>query len=322
VTPSNERDRIQAAKTFAEDRGLSASAIVSLKNANARDTLHLQAATQYKGLSQTAVGYLITFAVDAKKVREVIMLSANAKVGAIKNMRRWPILCAVLAIILLVAPTLWALPFTQARIIIEVNATAGDAGIQIFVDAEGWKRLEVFDPNGQKIFDVTGSGSVGMQGVTELFFESAEPSFDEQSLDELFARFPQGNYDFKGTTVDGQTLNGKATLKHNIPAGPEIVSPGEGEVLNANEPVVIDWQPVTSPFPGTVLPVNIVAYQVIVERVKPQPLRVFSVNLQATTTQVTVSPEFLQSNADYNVEVLAIDASGNQTISESSFKTR
>jgi hypothetical protein len=252
------------------------------------------------------------------------MLSANAKkesVRAITNVPRWVVLLAVLAILLFTAPSLWALSFTQTRIIIETNATAGDAGIQISVDAEGWKRLEVFDPNGQLIFDVSGSGGVRRQGVTELFFESAEPSFDEQSLDELFARFPEGDYSFRGTTVEGEKLKGKATLKHNIPAGPNIVSPSANSVLNATQPVVIDWNPVSAPFPGTSLAVNVVAYQVIVERVKPEPLRAFSVTVGSTITQVTVSPEFLQQNADYIFEVLAIEASGNQTISEGSFKT-
>jgi len=62
--------------------------------------------------------------------------------------------------------------------------------------------------------------------------------------------------------------------------------------------------------------------QVIVERVKPQPLRVFSVNLSSAITNVTVSPEFIQGNAEYAFEVLAIEASGNQTISEGTFKTQ
>jgi hypothetical protein len=56
-----------------------------------------------------------------------------------------------------------------------------------------------------------------------------------------------------------------------------------------------------------------VGYQVVVERVKPKPLRVFSVNLPSTVTQVTVSPEFIETNAEYTFEVLAIEASGNQT---------
>jgi hypothetical protein len=93
-------------------------------------------------------------------------------------------------------------------------------------------------------------------------------------------------------------------------------------VLSPTAPIAIDWEPVANPFPGTASAVNIVGYQVIVEQVKPQPLRVFSVNLQPTVTEVTVSPEFLQPNAEYIVEVLAIEASGNQTISEGEFKTQ
>lgn len=253
------------------------------------------------------------------------MFSAKVReksIGMTRHMHMLPLFLVAVLTLLVTAPKLWAIPFSQTKIIIETNATAGDAGIQIFLDATGWKRLEIFDPNGQKIFDVRASGSVGMTGITELFFESAEPSFEDLPLDQLLARFPQGNYTFKGTTVDGKTLNGNATLKHNIPAGPEIVFPAEGAApLNPNNPVVIDWDPVTDPFPDTDLAVKIVAYQVIVERVKPTPLRVFSVEVPAAVTKVTVSPEFLQANAEYIFEVLAIEASGNQTISEGAFTT-
>jgi hypothetical protein len=224
------------------------------------------------------------------------------RIGMMGHVRIWLLFFVVMVTLLVTAPKLWAIPFSQTRIIIEVNATAGDAGIQIFVDAAGWQRLEVFDPNGEKIFDVRGSGSVGNQGVSLGSRRAITPS-----------RVP---------TVDGQTLNGKAPLKHNIPAGPEIVFPVEDAVLSPTAPIAIDWEPVANPFPGTASAVNIVGYQVIVEQVKPQPLRVFSVNLQPTVTEVTVSPEFLQPNAEYIVEVLAIEASGNQTISEGEFKTQ
>jgi hypothetical protein len=239
-------------------------------------------------------------------------------------MRRTRILSVgmlALVTLLVTASNLWAIPFSDRKIIIEVNATAGDGGIQIFVDAEGWNRLQIADPNRTVIFEVTGSGSVGVTGVTELFFESAEPSFEDLPLDQLLARFPAGNYTFSGTTVDGRQLSGKATLKHNIPAGPIVVSPEEGESVDPQSPVVIDWEPVTEPFPGTDLPVTITGYQVIVERVRPAPLLVFSVFLPATVTSVTVPPEFLEAGADYIFEVLAIEASGNQTITESSFET-
>lgn len=242
--------------------------------------------------------------------------------GMTRRMHMMAVFLVAVVTVLLTAPKLWAIPFSKTKIIIEVNATAGDAGIQVSVDAPGWMRLEVFDPNGQKIFEGSGSGSVGMQGVTELFFESAEPSFDELPLDELFFRFPKGMYTFVGITGDGRTLSGKATLTHNIPDGPVIGAPQEGAVVDPTLPAVISWEPVKDPFPGTESTVKTVGYQVIVERVKPQPLRVFSVDLPATATQVTVSSEFIQANAEYNVEVLAIEAGGNQTISERRFKTR
>lgn len=212
--------------------------------------------------------------------------------------------------------------FSRTGIIIEVNGSAGDAGIQISVDAPGWTRLEIFDPNGQKVFEGIADGSVEVQGVSEFFFESSEPPFDEVPLADFLLRFPAGMYTFAGTTGEGQALSGKATLSHSIPDTPVITSPAEGAVLDPAAPVVVAWEPVDDPFPGTDLAVNIVSYQVIVERVKPQPVRVFSVFLPGTATQVTVSPEFMQARAEYNIEVLAIDAGGNQTIAEHMFKTK
>jgi hypothetical protein len=151
--------------------------------------------------------------------------------------------------------------------------------------------------------------------------ESAEPSFQDLPLNELLARFPEGPYTFKGKTVDGKNLSGKATLKHNIPAGPNVIFPGNGATLSPKSSVVVDWDPVTTPFPGTTLPVTIAGYRVIVERVNPLPQIAFSVSLPATVTKVTVPSEFIQANAAYKFEVLAIEASGNQTITEGSFTT-
>jgi len=214
--------------------------------------------------------------------------------------------------------------FSDARIRFELNASAGDGGIQINVDATGWNRLEVFDPSGQKIFDVFGSHSVGATGVTELFFESAEPSFEDLPLDQLLIRFPAGTYSFEGVTADGaRRLAGSATLSHRLPAGPRIVAPSEGSTLSASAPLVIDWDPVTQRFPGSTLPVTIAGYEVIVEQDKPQPAlpRSFDITLPASVTRVTVPPQFLRTNTDYKFEILAIEQGGNQTISEGSFKT-
>ena len=67
--------------------------------------------------------------------------------------------------------------------------------------------------------------------------------------------------------------------------------------------------------------VEIVGFHVVVDRVDPAPLVVFTADLAADTTAVTVPPEFLQPGASYTFEVLQIDVSGNQTIAESEFET-
>jgi hypothetical protein len=48
----------------------------------------------------------------------------------------------------------------------------------------------------------------------------------------------------------------------------------------------------------------------------------FSVYLPATTTSVTVPKEIMISNSTYEFEVLAIEESGNQTLSSGFFSTK
>lgn len=211
------------------------------------------------------------------------------------------------------------IPFSATKILIEVNATDGDSGLQLFLDGVGWERVGVFDPHGEKIFRVRGKGSVGLQGVTELFFESAEPSFDDLPLDEFLERFPEGQYTFVGRSVDGDRLVSTAELTHNLPAGPVLISPEEDAVVATNA-VIIMWEKVTSQFTGDPLEGEIVGYQVLVEQEEPV-LRVFSADVTADVTMVTVPPEFMLPGVEYKYEVLAIEESGNQTLSERAFST-
>lgn len=211
------------------------------------------------------------------------------------------------------APPLAAAPPT-AKIIAELNATDEDVGLQIFFDGTGWVRLEVFDPDGFRIVDTSAGGGVQMQGITEFFFESAEPSLDELPLEDFLARFPEGLYTFAAVTVDGKIIRTKARFTHAIPDGPVLLSPQEdGEVDPDN--TVVEWEPVADP-PGS----KIVGYQVIVVREKPS-LRVFSADVSPETTSIHVAAAFMEPNTDYKFEVLAIETSGNQTLSEETFKT-
>jgi hypothetical protein len=215
------------------------------------------------------------------------------------------------------------IPFDVARMIIEFNSSAnegiGDVGVQVSLDGDSWNSLTMTDPRGKKILDIAARKSLGKQGLTELFFESSEPSLDEVPLEDFLERFPEGEYEFEGRTIEGERIQGTAAFTHVIPAGPVIVSPEEGDIVDPTQ-IIIEWEPVTTKIAGSG-PLVVVAYQVIVEG--GDPSRAFDVTVAAKPTNmtVTVPPEFLEPGTEYAFEILAIEAGGNQTITEGSFST-
>ena len=89
--------------------------------------------------------------------------------------------------------------------------------------------------------------------------------------------------------------------------------------------VVASWKPVSMTITGE--PVTIIAYQLIIERdVEPHRHMIgklgLSLYLPRTVTSIAVPDGFLQPHTAYKWEVLAIEQSGNQTLSSGSFRTR
>jgi hypothetical protein len=202
----------------------------------------------------------------------------------------------------------------DATVIVELNATDGDAGLQVFLDGEPWRAMKVSAPNGQTILDLQTRGRLRGYGLTELFSESSEPSFNVFPLAKFKALFPPGRYTFAGTTVKGKRVTGVARLSHAIPDGPKITSPASGARIDRSE-VVARWNAVRSP-----RKIVIKGYRAIVTR--EDPLRVFSADLPATATSVTIPSEFLEPGTEYKLEVQAIARSGNQTLTEVAFRVR
>lgn len=226
------------------------------------------------------------------------------------------------------APKGWADPpfvrLAEAEITIELNFTDGDAGIQIFLDGEGWDSMQVFDPDEDLILDFSAEGSVGMQGITELFFESAEPSFDEQPLDEFLGLFPEGTYSFVGTTTEEVDLTGTAELTHDLPCAPTNIS-GQEEEGN----FIISWDAVENKLDNGSVPVvcggdpiTIVRYVGVItfEAQGNHPSFETTFEVPPEVTRMTVPPEFLEGieglPGHLKVEVKAIEESGNGTIAE------
>ena len=122
-------------------------------------------------------------------------------IGMMRYMRMLPVFLVVVAALVLgvTAPEAWAKPFSDAKIIFEVNATDRDAGIQVFLDGEPWKNVKIFNPNKVQIAEFQGKGNLEGFGLTELFSESNEPPFEDFPLQDVLDLFPEGKYEFKGT---------------------------------------------------------------------------------------------------------------------------
>ena len=215
----------------------------------------------------------------------------------------------------------------QAKVIIEHNATDNDTGFQAFVDADGWEKLEIIGPKGL-VAEFTGRDAVGELGMTELFFESHEPENAKMPIAELLAKMPAGDYQFRGTAskLGGQSgvMIGKAALTHVIPAGVKLIEPVE----DASVPVAdlkMRWEGSGKALDGSAI--KLISYQLIVEKEEEPHVnmigkRGLSMYLPASVTEMTVSAAVLEPGTAYKWEVLAIEESGNQTLTEGTFKTQ
>ena len=218
-------------------------------------------------------------------------------------------------------------PLKDAKLNIEHNATDKDTGFQGFVDSEGWQRLDVRGPDGD-VLGFEGRGSLANLGLTELFFETVEPANADVPIDEMLAKLPEGNYTIEGPGIENGTSTGQtsgtAWLTHDIPKGPKLVSPADDATVPVNG-VVARWKPVSETITGD--PVKVIAYQLIIEKdVEPHRHMIgkfgLSMYLPRSTTHIEVPDGFLQHDTTYNWEVLAIERSGNQTLSSGAFETR
>lgn len=236
------------------------------------------------------------------------------------------------------------IPFDVAEVFFELNNTDGDLGIHALVDGEPWKRLRIEDTNEQRILAVGVRSRLRRQGLTELFFESAEPTFDDLPPEVFFRRFPEGIYEMEGVTLEGDELESETEVTHAMPAPPAPTVNGIPAALQCDDeedgydaPVieaddyVIAWDPVTKTHPWLGHPQDadglvIVNYQVVVEAEVETPdgdefEAIFSVILPPDVTEMTIPEEFMDQSDTFKYEVLAREESWNQTAIESCFLT-
>lgn len=168
--------------------------------------------------------------------------------------------------------------------------------------------------------------------MTELFFESAEPSFDELLPEEFFRRFPAGEYEVEGRTTDGIELESEVEVSHIMPAPAEVTVNYMPAAENCDvdklpvvddDDVILRWDSVkvSHPYIGVEGPVTIHNYEVVVE-IDGTSWKTSTI-LPPEVTTFEIPEEILelsdQNDGEVKFEVLARAKNYNQTAIESCF---
>jgi hypothetical protein len=218
-----------------------------------------------------------------------------------------------------------AQPFAVAELFLELNDTDGDLGIHSAIDGGTWTSLDVKGPL-HSLLSIVSNGRLRSQGLTQLAFESAEPTFEELDPQQFFRRFPEGTYEISARAGE-DNFRSKVRLSHVMAAPPiatvSDLAAADGcdealpEVLS---PVLIEWNPVTTSHPmvGKAGPVTISRYQFFVQQGDTK----LSVDLAPTVTEFEIPRSITDAGGEFKFEIIARTSTGNNTAMESCFRVR
>jgi hypothetical protein len=216
-----------------------------------------------------------------------------------------------------------SVPLPETKLFIEHNSTDEDTGVHGLFDGIDWTKLCVFDPRGRLLLEVEPERQLRKQAMSGFFFESAEPPNDEVPIETILRRFPEGLYAVRGRAADGRRLTGAALFTHIIPVGPIVTFPNEGDVVPASD-LTVTWEHVTRALDGG--PITRTGYEVIVTKDVPDDPHGFSrptfdVHVPPNVTSLSIPLQFLEPHSRYELEVLVLEVSGNQTLTSLFFET-
>lgn len=216
-------------------------------------------------------------------------------------------------------------PFAEAQVLLQLNDTDGDLGFHARIDGEPWKRVIIESPKEKILFDVRLRRALRRQGLTELAFESAEPTFDELDPEVFFRRFPEGDYEIEGKGFGGARYESTSMLSHLIPAAPDNLSVSgvpapddcDDVIPLVSAPIVISWDEVDSNHDelGRAGDIEVDSYEVAIEAETVD----YTINVEADVTDVTLAAGAIPSGEEVKYQVLVREAEGNESSAESCF---
>lgn len=248
----------------------------------------------------------------------------------IRSIRSRTLLVAALALAGFSAPTATGKgppiqPFAQAELFVELNDTDGDLGLHSAIDGGTWTLLEVDGPRNLPLLGIVSTGKLCRQGLTQLAFESQEPTFDQLDPAAFFRRFPEGVYTIQALAQGGGLFRNRVRLSH-VMAAPARATvngqpavPCDAPVLPiVTSPVLVDWDPVTEHHPeiGKHGPVTISRYQFFVQQGDTK----LSMDLLPTVTAFEIPTSLTSAGGEWKFEIIARTSTNNNTAIESCFR--
>jgi hypothetical protein len=187
--------------------------------------------------------------------------------------------------------------FSEASIILEHNATDGDAEIVVFAKGgdKGLARISILAPDGTAVLDLsTQKRTLGLQ---KFSVETAEPV-----MSKVISAYPEGTYRFEGVTVDGVRLHSTTNLVHGLPSPPVItINKTEGKV---------NWTAVA----------GATGYSIEIEReVDGENVMKLTIDLPITSTSFSI-PKVLFVPGEYKVGFAVRGKTGNIVVVEKVFE--
>lgn len=219
-------------------------------------------------------------------------------------------------------------PFAVAELFVELNDTDHDLGLHAAVDGGTWTSLEVEGPHERLLLSIASRGRLRSQGLTQLAFESAEPTFDELDPKDFFRRFPEGIYEIDGVSQSGGAFESRVRFSHVLAAPVRATVSGLAAAESCDaatlpevvSPVLIDWDPVTTSHPevGKTGPVTISRYQFFIQQGDTK----LSLDLPPSATEFEVPASITAAGGQFKFEIIARTTTGNNTAMESCFVMR
>lgn len=168
---------------------------------------------------------------------------------------------------------------------------------------ESLSRVRILSPEGDEIFDL-GSGRSATSSLASIDLEFRAPN-----LAALMKRFPVGRYDIVAETTERVAAIGSAELSFDVPLPPLILHPAPGQLVDTRS-LLIAWQAEG----------EVAGFEVELEQEDSDDG--VRIKLPPEQTRLRIPHGFLKLGLATSLDVVAIGANGNRTVSEIEFITR